>query len=87
MARPDTVIHASTPPGYDFFPTHRSPPFNKITLISSSNEPSIGERTRDRNPPIAGSSDVLSAVLSFDNVILISPPPFRGFLREYYTTI
>jgi hypothetical protein len=87
VASPDSLIHAFTPPGLDFFPGHRQPPFNEITLISSSNEPPIGERTRDQSPSVAGSSNSLSAVLSFDNVILISPPPFLNFLRKYCTTI
>jgi hypothetical protein len=74
MANPDTVIHASTPPGYDFFPAHRPPLFNEITLISSSNEPLIEARTRDRNPTVAGSSNSFFAGVSFDNVTFISPP-------------
>jgi hypothetical protein len=86
IANPDTMPHACTPEQI-FFLLHRPPPFNEITLISSSNEPPIGERTRNRSPSVAGSSSSLFAGVSFDNVTIISPPPFLNFLRENYTTI
>ena len=73
-----TVLHASTPPDCDFFPAHRLPPFNEIPLISSSNEPLIEVRTRDRCPSGAGSSNSLFTVMNFDNAILISLPPSKA---------
>jgi hypothetical protein len=84
MARLDTLIHASIPPGYDYFPGHRQPPFNEITLISSSNESPIEGKTRGRSPSVAGSSSSFFAVTSFDNVILLAPPLSRCF-RERTT--
>jgi hypothetical protein len=72
MASPVTVIHVSTPPVYDFFPGHRQPPFNEITLISSSKEPPIGEKTRDSSPSVARRLNPLFAGVNFDNVTFIS---------------
>jgi hypothetical protein len=87
VAHPDTVVHASTPPACDFFPGHRQPPFNEITLVSSSNEPPIGERTPNRSLSVAGPSNSLFAGLYFNNVTLISPLPsvvFCGITTQQF---
>jgi hypothetical protein len=51
MASPDTVLHASTPHGHDFFLTHRPPPFMKITLNFFLEE-TVQRRNDPRPKPI-----------------------------------
>jgi hypothetical protein len=79
MARPDTVIHASTPPGYDFFPGHRLPPFFQIRFFSFLNEPPVKGRIHGRDLSAAGSSYSHFAGNIFDNVIFIAPLLSRIF--------
>jgi hypothetical protein len=77
ITSPDPVFHASTPPGYDFFPAHRLPPFNEFTLISSSNELPIEGKTLGRLSSVAGSLNSTFTGMNFDNVTLNPfPPPF-----------
>jgi hypothetical protein len=84
MADPGAIVHAPTPPDKIFFPIHRQPPFSQAKFASSSNEPYIEVRIRDRNPSVTESSDSLFEIMNFDNVILIAPPFSRVF-RENTT--
>jgi hypothetical protein len=82
ITNPDTVIHASTPPGYDFFPGHRPPPIFQTKILSFLNEPLVNGRTQGGTPSAAESSYFNFAGMNFDNVILIAPLLFRDFPRK-----